>query len=417
MIYRPRIVEDELERKLGSISTILIEGPKAVGKTATARRYSASEVLLDVDEAARAAARLDPALVLEGPRPRLVDEWQMVPAIWNHVRRASDTAATPGQFILTGSTLPGEEAARHTGAGRISRVRMRPMTLTEAGCSTASISVAGLLAGDSVRASDSGLRLEDVVDYICRGGWPSTVDSDIGRAQEFVRDYIGEARHLDISGAGRSRRDPNRVLRMLRSLARNVATGASLATIATDTGGSDGPLDVQTVRAYHDGLERLFVVEDQPAWSPRIRSRSRLRTSPRRHFVDPSIAVGVLRLGPDYLIRDLNFLGLLFESLVIRDLRVYAQAVDGEVYHYRDDTGLEVDAIVETVAGQWIAVEVKLGGQDSIDHGAKSLVRFRDRIDIDRMGPPSKLVVVTATGFAYDRDDGVAVVPIGLLGP
>lgn len=416
MAYRDRIVDQELTARLRATGAVVVEGPKACGKTATARRIAASEVLLDVDITARQAVALDPALVLHGPTPRLIDEWQLEPAIWNHVRRAVDDRGKPGQFILTGSAVPTDDITRHTGAGRITRLRMRPMTLFETGHTSAAISLAGLLHGEPARASDPGLTVPDLVERVSRGGWPGLQDLPLGGALRATRDYLDEIRRVDVSRVDGARRDPAKVGRLLRSLARNVATYASATTLATDAGGDGDSLKDDTVRRYLDILERLMIVDDQPAWAPHLRSKSTLRSGRKRHFVDPSLAVAALRATPDRLLRDLNLLGLLFESLVVRDLRVYAQASDGHVLQYRDNVGLEVDAIVETADGRWAAFEVKLGpGQ--VDAGAATLRRFADRVDTSRIGQPAALGVIVGFGYGYVRDDGVAVIPIGALSP
>lgn len=415
--YRARVVDAELTERLSSLGAVLIEGPRACGKTETARRRAASEVLLDVDVAAIEAAALDPRLVLAGPRPRLIDEWQIAPTIWNHVRRASDDAGEPGQFILTGSSAPTDDITRHSGAGRISRLRMRPMSLLESGISTGDVSLRSMLRSVGVSGRDSGLVLGDLIEWTCRGGWPGTVDESLGRSRRFVRDYLDEVRRADLRHLDGTRRDPALVLQVLRSLSRNVSTEASSRTLAADAGGSGGPIDPRTLKSYVGVLERVFVVETQLAWAPQIRSRSVLRKAPKLHFVDPSLAVAALRTGPDQLLSDLSTYGLLFKSLVVRDLRVYAQANDADVRHYRDNTGLEVDAIVQAFDGSWMAFEIKLGGQQRIDEAAKNLLRFRDRVDTSTVGEPSKLGVITATGYAIERPDGVAVIPIGTLGP
>ncbi|MCL1586965.1 MAG: DUF4143 domain-containing protein [Actinomycetia bacterium] len=415
--YRARVVDAELTERLSSLGAVLIEGPRACGKTETARRRAASEVLLDVDVAAIEAAALDPRLVLAGPRPRLIDEWQIAPTIWNHVRRASDDAGEPGQFILTGSSAPTDDITRHSGAGRISRLRMRPMSLLESGISTGDVSLRSMLRSVGVSGRDSGLVLGDLIEWTCRGGWPGTVDESLGRSCRFVRDYLDEVRRADLRHLDGTRRDPALVLQVLRSLSRNVSTEASSRTLAADAGGSGGPIDPRTLKSYVGVLERVFVVETQLAWAPQIRSRSVLRKAPKLHFVDPSLAVAALRTGPDQLLSDLSTYGLLFKSLVVRDLRVYAQANDADVRHYRDNTGLEVDAIVQAFDGSWMAFEIKLGGQQRIDEAAKNLLRFRDRVDTSTVGEPSKLGVITATGYAIERPDGVAVIPIGTLGP
>jgi predicted AAA+ superfamily ATPase len=394
----------------------VIEGPRACGKTATARQIAVSEVLLDVDTNARAAIEVDPALVLDGPTPRLLDEWQIEPAIWNHVRRAIDDRSGPGQFILTGSAVPPDDITRHTGAGRISRLRMRPMSLFETDRSSGSISLSELLEGRMSPSSDPGLSVADLAKEIALGGWPGLRGRSVEDALLAVRDYLEEIARVDVGRVDGTHRDPGRVTRLLASLARNIATHTAATTLAEDTGGADGPLKDDTVREYLAALERLMVVEDQPAWAPHLRSKHRLRTASKRHFVDPSLAVAALGATPDRLLGDLNLLGFLFESLVVRDLRVYAQATDAWVSQYRDSGGLEVDAIVEASDGRWMAFEVKLG-QGQIDAAAASLTRFAARIDTARCGSPALLGVIVATGYGYRRKDGVAVIPIGALGP
>lgn len=414
--YLPRVTEQEVDQSLRALGAVVLEGPRACGKTSTARRFAASEALLDVDVNLREAARLDPALVLDGEVPRLIDEWQLVPELWNHVRRAVDDRQAPGQFLLTGSAVPADDLTRHSGAGRLIRVRMRTLSLFESGRSSGVVSLRALMDGEAPRASDPGLRMIDLVDAVVRGGWPRHVGLSLDEAARAVRAYVDETRRVDLVRVDGVRRDPERVGRLLASLARNVATEADLTALAADTGGSEGPIDRETVREYLGALERVMVVEDQPAWSPHLRSRSRLRKAPKRHFVDPSLAVAALGAGGDDLLADLEYFGFLFESLVVRDLRVYAQRHDGEVLHYRDGTGLEVDAVVRTRDHRWAAFEVKLGTH-RIEEGAANLLRLRDRIDRERMGEPGTLTVITGTGYAYRRPDGVGVVPIGTLGP
>jgi hypothetical protein len=401
---------------LSAVGAVVIEGPKACGKTVTARQIAASEVLLDVDTNARQAIAVDPALVLDGPTPRLLDEWQIEPAIWNHVRRAIDDRLDPGQFILTGSAVPPDDITRHTGAGRITRLRMRPMSLFEAGRSSGSISLSELLGGEMSQSADPGLSVADLAEEIALGGWPGFRGHSAPDVLLAMRDYLQEIARVDVARLDSTKRDPGRVERLLASLARNIATHAAATTLARDTGGAEGPLKDDTVREYLAALERLMIIEDQPAWAPHLRSKHRLRTAPKRHFVDPSLAVAALRATPDRLLRDLNLLGFLFESLVVRDLRIYAQALDARVSQYRDSGGLEVDAIVETGDGRWMAFEVKLG-QGQIDDAAESLLRFAARIDTARCGNPALLGVIVATGYGYRRKDGVAVIPIGTLGP
>ncbi len=416
MSYQARIADEELVERLSATGAVVVEGPKACGKTATARQIAASEVLLDIDANAREAAAVDPRLILDGATPRLIDEWQLEPSIWNHVRRAVDDRAEPGQFILTGSAIPADDITRHTGAGRITRLRMRPMTLFEGGQSSGEISLARLLEGEAERSGDSGLTVPGLVEEIASGGWPGFRALPLTRRLRAVRDYLDEIRRVDVNSLDGVQRDPERVGRLLSSLARNVATPAAATTLATDAGGTDGPLKDDTVREYLDVLTRLMIVEDQPTWAPHLRSKSVLRSAPKRHFVDPSLAVAALRATPDGLLRDLNLLGLLFESLVVRDLRVYSQANDARVLQYRDSKGVEVDAIVETADGRWGAFEVKLA-PTHVDEGAASLARFAKRIDTAKSGEPSVLGVIVSTGYGYVREDGVAVIPIGALCP
>ncbi len=409
--YKRRVVESEIRLRLASAGAVVLEGPKACGKTATAAMLAGSAVMLDVDEQARRAADVEPALVLAGKTPRLIDEWQAVPAIWNHVRRAVDARGKPGQFILTGSAVPADDITRHTGAGRVARIRMRPMSLFESGHGSGAISVAALLAGTCPKTRDPGLTIAQIAELIAVGGWPGNLGMTAAEAVAAVRGYIDEIRRVDVSRIDGVRRDPARISRLMRSLARNESTSATLATIAADTGAGD-----DAVRAYIDVLERLMIVENQPAWAPHLRSRSRLRQGPKRRFVDPSLAVASLRATPERLLADIEWFGFLFESLVIRDLRIFAQALDADVFHYRDNTELEVDAIMETQDGRWAAFEVKLG-QSAVDEAAATLLRFADRVDTRKCGSPAMLAVITGNGFGYVRPDGVAVIPIGSLGP
>ena len=414
--YCPRIADAELRACLASAGAVVIEGPKACGKTRMAQQLAASAVLLDVDPSARQALAVDPALVLAGARPRLLDEWQVEPALWNQVRRAVDACGEPGQFLLTGSAVPADDAARHTGAGRFSFLRLRPMTLLEIGAGQGGVSLAALLEGEPSSCADPGLAVADLAELVCRGGWPAQLGRPLAATSRAARDYLEQVRQVDVQRVDGRRRDPQRLGTLLRSLARNVATEVSLTTLAADAGGADGPLDPRTVADHLQALERLMVLENQPAWRPHLRSKAALRQAPRRHFCDPSLAVAALGGSPDRLLKDLEWLGLLFESLVIRDLRVLAQALDGEVFHYRDNYGVEVDAIVQLRNGRWGAIEIKLG-QGQVEAAASSLLRFRSQLDIGRTGEPAFLAVVCGSGYGYRRADGISVVPVGALGP
>ncbi len=416
MAYRPRVVDDELRHRLRAAGAVVIEGPKACGKTETARRIAASSVLLDVDVTAQQALAVDPSLVLEGATPRLIDEWQIEPKVWNHVRRVVDDRAAPGQFILTGSSVPADDVNRHTGAGRFSFLRMRPMTLFETGHSNGAVSFAALMEGQPPRSRDPGLTVPDLADRITVGGWPAQQECSIDDAGRAARDYLDQIRQVDVGRVAGRRRDPAKLGQLLKSLARNVATEVAIKVLAADAGGPDDPLSRNTVMDYLDILERLMIIEDQPAWAPHMRSKAILRSSAKRHFVDPSLAVAAMAGSPSRLLRDPNLLGLLFESLVVRDLRVFAQPLDGQVFHYRDNNGLEVDAVVQLADGRWGAIEIKLGA-DLVDEGAASLRKFANLVDTAKCGEPAALVVISGTGFGYVRDDGISVVPIGALAP
>ena len=414
--YMPRVVDAQLQTALRASPAVVLEGPRACGKTSTGRAQARSEVMFGSNPSARLAAQVDPVEILAGPEPRLLDEWQLAPEIWNQVRAAGDEGRKPGRFILTGSASPTDDITRHTGTGRITRVRMRPMSLFETGLSSGAVPLNDLFSAGTglVAAPTSGLR--DLVEAVCRGGWPASLDIDLAAAQDYASSYLAEVCRTDIPQLDGPARDPLGVTRLLRSLARNVATEASERTLAADTGG-ERPLDRRTVGAYLNALERLFVVEDVPAWSVELRSRARLRQSAKRHLTDPSLAVAALGANPERLMSDLGIFGLLFESLAVRDLRVYAESSRSHLAHYRDSSGLEVDIIIERGDGAWIALEIKLGGEAAIEHAAKSLRKLRDTVSDRHVGGPSNLVVVTATGYGYLRKDGVQVVPLTALGP
>ncbi len=416
MTYLSRIVDAELEELLNTTGAVLVEGAKASGKTATAMQAAQSQVLLDIDVNARRMVAADPAAVLDGAVPRLIDEWQLEPAIWNHVRREVDRRSTPGQFILTGSAVPADDATRHTGAGRFTRLRLRPMSLYEGGRSTGEISLKALLDGETQRAQRSELTIKTVAEVVCAGGWPGNIGHGLPRTLRANRGYLDEIRRADISRATGKTRDPNKVERLLRSLARNIATPVAMSKLTAEVGGGESTLNADTVAEYLDALDRLMIVENQPAWSPHLRSRTTLRVAPVRHFVDPSLAVAALRATPERLMADIEFLGFLFESMVIRDLRVYAQAADAQVFHYREKEGLEVDAVVETADGRWAAFEVKLS-ERWIEDGAKNLRKLARRMEHSDRDKPSALAVIVPNGYGYTGDADVGVIPIGALGP
>jgi predicted AAA+ superfamily ATPase len=415
--YRPRVADAEIASLLAAGGAVLVEGPRACGKTATARVAAGSEVALDTNLQARAAGLLDAAILLDGDRPRLIDEWQFVPEVWNQVRRAVDeSGGQAGSFILTGSAVPADDATRHSGAGRILRLRMRPMSLAESGYSSGDISLAGLFAGEPARAAESGLSVRDLANLVSVGGWPGLQTRTVDDALAVLRGYLADTARTDLPRVDGVQREPERIRRVMHSLARYTATQVSARAIAADVGGSDETIKHQTVLDYIDALSRVFVVEDLTAWSPALRSKSRLREAPKRHFVDPSLAVAALGARPERLVREVDTLGLLFESLVVRDLRIYAQAMDADVFHYLDNTGLEADAVVQCRDGRWGAFEVKLG-LSAIDDAANALLRLAARVDVDRHGAPAVLSVITGWGYGYRRPDGVSVIPIGALAP
>ncbi len=414
--YLPRVVDGEMCRGLGAAGWVVIEGPRACGKTWTGLRFANSAVRLDTDLDARTIGAVEPVALLEGPSPRLLDEWQVLPMLWNHIRHTCDTTGERGLFILAGSSQPADEVTRHTGAGRVRRIRMRPMSLFESGDSTGTVSLAAVLEGARASTAQPEVGLRDVAALICRGGWPGQLDLPLPEVQQNLRTYLGEIARTDVGRlAGRPSHNPSGVERLLRSLARNTATEARDSTLAADA--EPEPLHRHSVRAYLEALRRLFVLEEQPAWSVRLRSRAALRKSPKRHLVDPSLAAAALGVDPDRLISDPSTLGLLFESLVVRDLRILAQPLGARVMHVRDAAGQEADAVIERPDGMRLIAEIKLGGADAVDAAARSLLRLASNLPDDARGGRPALVVITATGYGYTRADSVRVVPITALGP
>jgi len=412
--YQKRFADQALLERLESSGAVLIEGAKGCGKTETATQIAQSIVRFDADEQVKIRMQVDPKSVLEGAVPRLLDEWQEYPEIWNYVRRAVDERKQKGQFILTGSATPNDKAKRHSGAGRFSVIKMRPMSLYEKGWSTGEVSLAALMRGEAPASDGVAFSIEDIAEKITLGGWPGTIGNSAAAGFRFAVDYVTIISEVDISRVSEKKRDPIKVKRLLQSLARNISTEAALTTLAQDTGGSDATLDNETVTEYLDALERLMAVENLPAWNTHIRSSVSLRKSPKRHFADPSLAVGALGLSVDKLITDLNYFGLLFESLVIRELMIYADAGGGSVFHYRDDRGQEVDAVVDYPDGTWGAFEIKLG-IGAADEAAANLLKFSKKIDTTKTKAPATLTVITGNGFAHRRTDGVNVVPISSL--
>ena len=416
--YMPRVADREVKSALRASPAVVVEGPRACGKTWTGRNHARSEVPFDAVFENRLAAQVSPMDVLEGPVPRLLDEWQLAPDVWDAMRRVCDDRGQKGQFILTGSADPPDDATRHTGTGRIIRVRMRPMSLFESGESSGEVSLRGLLASQRSSVPPSALGLPDIVDLACRGGWPGLLGDSPAVAQRQLRSYLDEISRTDISRVDGTARDPVGVRRLLASLGRNTSTEATLKTLGQDVAGGGETLHPQTVKSYLDALARLFVVEELTVWRPHLRSRAQLRRTPKRYFIDPALAVAALRANADQLMGELSYFGLLFESMVLRDLRVYAQANDWDVSYYRDSSGLEIDVILTSMDDrEWAAAEVKLGGPELIEEGVASLRRLRDRVDTAQMGEPRKLMVITAGGRGFEYPEGISVVPITALGP
>lgn len=415
--YLPRVADSLLDRTLRASGAVLVKGPKWCGKTMTCERHSASQVFLqdpDRGDDLVALAETKPSLLLKGPEPRLIDEWQMAPKIWDAVRFALDREHGKGRFILTGSATPTVEPA-HTGVGRIARVAMRTMSLLESRESTGEISLKGLFAGNGFDGALASMGIEDYAFAICRGGWPEAVlQDDETISLDMARLYVDELLGSDIARMDSMRRNSTWLREIMASYARNTSTEASLATIARDMAGD--PPSAPTVSEYVDALARACVTEDLRAWNPRLRSKTKVRTSPVRHFCDPSIAASMLGLSPETLLFSWSTFGLLFESLCVRDLRVYADALGGHVYHYRDKTGLEADAVMVLRDGRWAPIEVKLG-EKYVDEAAKHLQELANRVDHTNMGAPSFLMILTAGAAAYQREDGVYIVPLGVLGP
>ncbi len=423
--YKQRVVDGLLDFYLECMGAVLIEGPKWSGKTRTGEEHAKSILKLqdpDNVDKYRAAVKAKPSILLQGPTPRLIDEWQDFPVLWNAVRHMVDERGEDGQFILTGSAVPreekkDEESPRHTGTGRIIRMRMRPMSLWESGESTGEISLSGLFDGVSEAQGQSRIDIDDIAHLVCRGGWPQAVLAKTPRAAYLKSSsYVDEVVHEDIHRVDGIERNPDRVRNLLKSLARNISTLTTAETILQDLKTNDSTICEKTLSSYMNALRKIFLVEDVPAWSPSLKSRLAIRSAAKRQFVDPSVATAVLGATPGRLLNDFRYFGSLFESLCVRDVRVYAQPLDGEVRHYRDQTGLEADIIVALKDGRWGAVEVKLGAGD-IDSAAEGLKKLKAKVDVGRMGHPSFLMVLTGTDLGYTREDGVVVCPLGCLKP
>lgn len=419
--YKQRIADRILQRKVLGKGAVLIEGPKWCGKTTTAKQLAKS--FLDLGDSAilkQSTTLIDisPQTLLKGDTPRLIDEWQALPSIWDSIRSEVDRRGEPSQFILTGSSvLPEADETIHSGTGRFATIKMRPMSLYESGESTGTVSLKELFECNSIEVQQNDLELEDIAYLTCRGGWPwaTLISREVALDQAF--DYFDSVVKKDILRVDKVKRSAERAKLLLRSYARNISQQVSYGTIRKDMLSNDAStLDEDTVADYIKALKKLFVIEDLAAWNPNIRSKAAIRTSDTRHFVDPSIGTAALGLGPQDLINDLKSFGFFFEDMVVRDLRVYAEALDGELYHYRDSNGLECDTVLHRRNGSYALLEVKLGGEQNIEEGAMSMISLAKNIDTDKTPSPSFMAVVVGVGqYAYQRKDGVYVIPIGCL--
>lgn len=423
-IYKPRIADSLLKRKLQGTGAVLIEGPKWCGKTTTAEQQAKSIIYLD-EPASRInninTASIDPHLILEGDNPRLIDEWQIAPSIWDAVRFEVDHRHREGLFILTGSAVPNlseqEKERMHTGTGRISRLKMRTMSLWESGESNGTVSLKNLFEGKDQQGTSLYSALTEIAFLACRGGWPKATFQERDIALDRAFDYYDAIVNYDIKRISSVLHNSGRLKKIMRSYARFQGTQTSINTIVEDIKSSDSEIiDPRTVQAYIEALRLIFVVEDMEAWNPNLRSKTAIRSASTRYFSDPSIATAALGVGPDDLLHDLNTFGFIFETLCARDLRVYAEALQGEVFHYRDSKGLECDAVIHLRNGKYGLIEIKLGGDKLIEEGVTNLLRLKSKINTEKMQEPSFMMVLTATGqFAYKREDGVHVVPISTL--
>ena len=431
--YKPRIADSVLARKLAGKGAVLIEGPKWCGKTTTAEQQAKSVIYMDDPKKVKEnllKADLAPQELLEGEHPRLLDEWQIAPQLWDTIRFDVDHRPGNGHYILTGSSVPVEEEEedeekqeenkkmRHSGTGRYGWVKMRPMALYESGESNGAISLKELFNAPEKIYAKSSLSREDLAFVLCRGGWPAAIDLEKDIALDQAFDYVGSVAKKDMNRVvDKVRRNPERVRQLMRSYARNVASQAPYETSSADMQAHDPKgMYAETVSAYIEALRKLFVIEESKAWNPNLRSKTATRTTNTRYYSDPSIGTAALGIGPGDLLSDFNTFGLHFEGLAVRDLRTYASGLLGEVYHYRDSEGLECDAIVHLRDGSYGLIEIKIGGEGLINEGAQTLIKLRDKIDPTKMKNPSFLMVLVGIGeIAYRRDDGVYVVPIGCL--
>lgn len=416
MPYYPRIVEKEIERKLNASGALLIKGPKSCGKTETAKLFAKSILQIDRDEQVPVVMSIDPNILLSGLTPRLLDEWQEQPKLWNYVRHEVDERKEKGQFILTGSANPNDDIKLHSGAGRFTVVEMQTMSWQEMGYSSGQISIEQLLSGNSLPFIQTELKLELIIERMIKGGWPALMNMSLEDSILLNRSYIDLLAEIDMSRVSNVKRDPRKVRSLLRSIARNVATMVENTTLEKDIKAlEDVDISRPTIIDYLDALSKLMIFEEQPAFNTHIRSANSLRKTAKRHFCDVSLAIAALKLTKKAVMGDLKFCGFLFESLVYHDLKMYARANDAEVYHYRDSTGLEIDAIIQQSGGAWAAFEVKLG-VGMLDEAAINLLKLNSVVDLDKSSKPSSLNIITGTGMSYTRPDGINVISVASLG-
>ena len=419
--YRNRVVDSILQEKLEGKGAVLIEGPKWCGKTTTAEQIAKSVLYMDDPQSKEQnvnMAALNPKRLLSGETPRLIDEWQIAPKLWDAIRFEVDHRDDLGQFVLTGSAVPPDtKEITHSGTGRFSWLMMRPMSLYESGESTGEVSLSRLFEGKDEVDGESKLDLERIAFLICRGGWPRSIDMRDKIALNQAIDYYDAVVHADINRADGVEKNPERVKRLMRSLARNQGQQIANTAIAADIAVNDeSTINQETVAGYISALKKIFVVEDMPAWNPNLRSKSAIRSSDTRYFVDASIAAAALGIGPNDLINDLNTMGFLFETMCVRDLRVYAEALGGSVYHFRNKAGLECDAVVHLRNGSYGLIEIKLGGEKLIREGVETLTSLTESIDTSKMKEPAfRLILTAADQYAYRREDGICIVPVGCL--
>ncbi|HKM93451.1 MAG TPA: DUF4143 domain-containing protein [Prolixibacteraceae bacterium] len=416
MKYYTRIIEEEIRQKLQASGALLIKGPKSCGKTETAKQFAKSILQVDRDEQVPVVMSINPKILLEGKTPRLIDEWQEQPKLWNYVRHEVDDRKKKAQFILTGSANPEEEIKLHSGAGRFTIVEMQTMSWQEMGYSTGVVSLNALLHGNAIAYSDNDLTVELIIERMIKGGWPALLNTSLHEAILLNRGYVDLLAETDMSRVSNVKRDPQRVRSLLRSLARNIATLVDNSTLEKDIKTvEDADLSRPTIIDYLNALSQLLIFEEQPAFNTHIRSSSSLRKSPKRHFCDVSLAIAALKLDKNSLMNDLKYCGFLFESLVYHELKMYAQANDAEIFHYRDSSGLEIDAIIQQSGGIWAAFEVKLG-IGMLDEAANNLLKFNKLVDEKKFRKPVSLNIITGTGMSFTRTDGVNVISLASLG-